>query len=73
MELLDTIFYSDEITWETSAVRLLISFLAGTLVGVEREMNNQPAGLRTHILISIGSTLVMLISIYIPQTFHEQW
>jgi putative Mg2+ transporter-C (MgtC) family protein len=71
MELLDTIFYSDDITWETSAVRLLISFLAGTLIGVEREMNNQPAGLRTHILISIGSTLVMLISIYIPQTFHE--
>jgi len=71
MELLDTIFYSEEITWETSAVRLLISFLAGSLVGVEREMNNQPAGLRTHILISIGSTLVMLISIYIPQTFQN--
>jgi putative Mg2+ transporter-C (MgtC) family protein len=71
MEMLDTIFYSDDITWETSAVRLLISFLAGSLVGIEREMNNQPAGLRTHILISIGSTLVMLISIYIPQTFHN--
>jgi putative Mg2+ transporter-C (MgtC) family protein len=69
MEVLDTIFYSDDITWETSAVRLLISFFAGTLIGVEREMHHQPAGLRTHILISIGSTLVMLISIYIPQTF----
>jgi putative Mg2+ transporter-C (MgtC) family protein len=71
MKLLDTIFYSDDITWETAAVRLLISFLAGTLIGIEREMHNQPAGLRTHILISIGSTLVMLISIYIPQTFHN--
>jgi putative Mg2+ transporter-C (MgtC) family protein len=71
MEFLDTLFYSDEITWETSAVRLLISFVAGGLVGLERELHNQPAGLRTHILISIGSTLVMLISIYIPHTFQS--
>ncbi len=71
MQLLDTIFYSNEVTWETSIVRLLISFMAGSLVGIEREMSNQPAGLRTHILISIGSTLVMLISIYIPQTFND--
>jgi putative Mg2+ transporter-C (MgtC) family protein len=41
------------------------------LIGIEREAHNQPAGLRTHILISIGATLVMLISIYIPQTFTD--
>lgn len=72
MEFVETVFYADEITWETSAARLLISFIAGALVGIERELHNQPAGLRTHILISIGSTLVMLISVYIPQTFHSQ-
>ncbi len=66
---LHQILLSSEITWETAMVRILISFVIGTLVGIEREAHNQPAGLRTHILISLGATLVMLISIYIPQTF----
>lgn len=52
-------------------VRILISFIIGTLIGIERETHNQPTGLRTHILISIGATIVMLISIYIPQTFTD--
>lgn len=69
MEYLEQLFLSDEITWETALVRFLISFFLGTLVGIERETHNQPAGLRTHILISVGSTMIMLISIFIPQTF----
>lgn len=43
--------------------RLLLSAFLGGLIGVEREVNNRPAGLRTHILVTLGSTLVMLISI----------
>ena len=60
-----------EINFETSVLRLVVSFMAGMLVGIEREAHSQPAGLRTHILISIGSTLGMLLSIYIPQTFTD--
>ncbi|MGC9355456.1 MAG: MgtC/SapB family protein, partial [Mariniphaga sp.] len=71
MEYLNQILMSDEISWETALARFLISFFMGTLVGIERETHNQPAGLRTHILISVGSTMVMLISIFIPQTFTE--
>lgn len=71
MEYLNQILLSDEITWETALARFLISFFLGALIGFERETHNQPAGLRTHILISIGSTMVMLISIFIPQTFTE--
>lgn len=71
MEYLEQLLLSDEITWQTALVRFLFSFFLGTLVGVERETHNQPAGLRTHILISIGSTMVMLISIFIPQTFTD--
>lgn len=67
MNFFEVAFVSHDITWQVSLVRILISFIMGALVGLEREMNNQPAGLRTHILISIGSTLVMLISIYVPQ------
>lgn len=45
-------------------LRLLLAFLIGGIIGYEREKNNHPAGFRTHILVSIGSTLIMLISIY---------
>ncbi len=71
MEFFDSVLLAQEINWETSLIRILFSFVAGALIGLEREMNNQPAGLRTHILISIGSTLVMLISIFIPQVYES--
>ncbi len=52
-------FYSDEI------IKLLISFAAGAVIGFEREYRSKPAGLRTMILISLGSTLFTIISIRI--------
>lgn len=45
-------------------LRLIISAIIGGLVGLERELNNRPAGLRTHILVIVGSALVMLVSKY---------
>lgn len=71
MEFFDSVILAEEINWETSLLRILISFAAGALIGLEREMNNQPAGLRTHILISIGSTLVMLISVFVTQVYES--
>lgn len=44
-------------------LRLLLASFLGGLIGVEREANNRPAGLRTHILVTLGSTLIMLVSI----------
>ncbi|SDZ03905.1 putative Mg2+ transporter-C (MgtC) family protein [Proteiniborus ethanoligenes] len=45
-------------------LRLVLSALAGGIVGMEREANHSSAGLRTHILVTLGSTLIMLISMY---------
>jgi putative Mg2+ transporter-C (MgtC) family protein len=53
----------------TTLFRLALSFVLGGLIGLEREWHRQSAGLRTHIVICIGSTLLTLLSIYIPQTF----
>jgi len=36
----------------------------GGLIGLEREAKNRPAGLRTHVLVTVGSALVMLVSMY---------
>lgn len=43
-------------------LRLILSAVIGGLIGIEREANNRPAGLRTHILVTLGSALIMLIS-----------
>ncbi|SHI83548.1 putative Mg2+ transporter-C (MgtC) family protein [Geosporobacter subterraneus DSM 17957] len=43
-------------------LRLILSAIIGGLIGIEREANNRPAGLRTHILVTLGSALIMLIS-----------
>jgi putative Mg2+ transporter-C (MgtC) family protein len=45
-------------------LRLVLSAIAGGIVGMEREASNRPAGLRTHILVTLGSALIMLISMY---------
>ena len=43
-------------------VPLLISTLLGTMVGWERQMGRKPAGLRTHTLVCLGSTLFVLLT-----------
>lgn len=45
--------------------KLLIAILAGGVVGLERELRNKPAGLRTNILICLGSALLMDLSMRI--------
>ncbi|CAM3030132.1 MgtC/SapB family protein [Paenibacillus sediminis] len=45
-------------------LRLLTAMLLGGLIGLERERSNHAAGLRTHILVCLGSALIMLLSIY---------
>jgi putative Mg2+ transporter-C (MgtC) family protein len=48
-------------------IRLCLSFLAGGIIGFERSSRRQVAGLRTHILISLGATCLMLLSIWLPR------
>jgi putative Mg2+ transporter-C (MgtC) family protein len=62
---------SPRITVESTVFKFLISLIAGGLVGLNRERHKQPAGFRTHILICMGSTLLMVVSIYIPQTYFN--
>jgi putative Mg2+ transporter-C (MgtC) family protein len=62
----------DELTLNSTdvAVRLLLSFAAGTIIGFERASRRQAAGIRTHVLICVGSTLLVLLSIWLPQTYN---
>lgn len=43
------------------AVRLCLSFIAGGVIGFERSSRRQVAGLRTHILISLGASCLLIM------------
>jgi len=46
------------------AGRLLAAVLAGGLIGLERSFRGRPAGFRTHTLVCMASTVLMLITVY---------
>ena len=45
------------------ALRLVLAVVFGSIIGLERELHNHPAGFRTHVLVCIGSTLFTLVSV----------
>lgn len=58
-----------EITTTSAVVRLALSLMLGSFVGMERKRKGQIAGIRTFALISMGATLAMILSIYVPQEY----
>lgn len=44
-------------------LKILLSAILGGIIGLERELSHKEAGLRTNILIAIGSTLITILSI----------
>ncbi|MQA99933.1 MAG: hypothetical protein GEU78_06525 [Actinobacteria bacterium] len=45
-------------------IRIVLAGLFGGLVGLEREFSDQPAGFRTHILVSMGAALFTMVGAY---------
>ena len=58
-----------ELTLGSIVIRILVSIILGGIIGVERGMKNRPAGLRTYMLVCMGSCVVMLINQYTSQVF----
>ncbi|HEY5527090.1 MAG TPA: MgtC/SapB family protein [Candidatus Anoxymicrobiaceae bacterium] len=50
-------------TWEI-VIRILLSLLFGGLVGLERELTDHPAGIRTHILVTVGACAFTIMSLF---------
>lgn len=50
-------------------IRILVATALGAVIGFERERQNQPAGWRTHIILVVGSTLAMTLSINLAIEF----
>lgn len=49
------------------ALRIVVAIIVGGLLGLERGLKNRPAGLRTYMLVCVGSCLIMLTNQYIYQ------
>src|SRR6185369_220124 len=49
---------------EAIVIRLIVSAVLGGIVGLERERLEWVAGLRTHMLVCLGSALIMIVSAY---------
>jgi len=50
--------------WTDMLIRLALAAILGASVGLERERKERAAGLRTHMMVCIGSALAMIVSIY---------
>lgn len=56
--------YIIELDIQTMVFRLLLAAVLGGIIGWERATKNKQAGFKTHLLVSLGSALIMLTSIY---------
>lgn len=59
-----------DVTWVSVIVRILVAFLLGGALGVERGLKQRPAGLRTYMLVCVGACMIMLTNQYIYQVFQ---
>ena len=53
-------------------IRLLLTLVLSGLIGLERQAHRRDAGLRTHILVALGSCLIMLTSLYVFDIYKDQ-
>ena len=58
-----------EVTYLAVALRIFAAVIVGGILGLERGMKNRPAGLRTYMLVCVGSCVIMLTNQYIYQVF----
>jgi len=56
-------------SWEV-LLRLVVAALLGGSIGLERELREREAGLRTHLLVSVGAAVFTLVSAYGFSDFH---
>lgn len=61
--------YLEELNFISIFIRVSMAVIFGGIIGYGRERERRPAGLRTHILVSIGATLTMITNIYIYERY----
>jgi putative Mg2+ transporter-C (MgtC) family protein len=62
--LLQFAFSLPTLNWPELLLRLALAAVLGGVIGIERELREREAGLRTHLLVSLGSALFTIVSAY---------
>ena len=65
--------YLKEFTFGSVVLRLMLAALAGGLIGAGRSRKQRAAGIRTHMLTSIGAAMTILIGMYDYEMLNGQW
>ncbi len=60
----NVISYLRELNFVTMIIRIVLAFLCGGLIGMQRERHGRSAGFRTHIIVCIGSALTAMTGIF---------
>lgn len=63
--------FAREIDFFAVSARMIAALVCGGIIGIEREFKRRPVGFRTHILISIGAALSMIVSEYLYRVMHS--
>jgi putative Mg2+ transporter-C (MgtC) family protein len=53
-------------------IKLALAIVCGAAIGIEREFHDKPAGLRTNMLICVGSTLITMVSLHVALSYAER-
>lgn len=61
----------DNPIYQEISQRLLLALLFGGMIGLERSYHGRPAGFRTHALVCLSSSLLMLVSVYEAIWFRQ--
>jgi putative Mg2+ transporter-C (MgtC) family protein len=59
------------LSWDEALLRLALAAVLGGTIGVERELREREAGLRTHLLVAVGSALFTIVGAYGFRDFLE--
>ena len=62
-----------ELNYLTLLLRLVVAVVCGGIVGMEREVHGRAAGLRTHMMVSVGAALTTLIGVFNLKILGVDW
>lgn len=60
---MNTALTSASLGWDDVAVRLILALALGSLIGLQRELDNKDAGARTHMLLALGASIFGVVSV----------
>ena len=68
----EIVIYLEDLNFISIFLRVLMAVIFGGIIGYGREREKRPAGLRTHILVSVGATLAMITNIYLHKIYNGE-